>query len=218
MFDRAKIVDENFLLLIQNGNLPSSQHKLNLSDTSFSPDDLVSVFESQVISRHMDLKARELKNEGKCFYTIGSSGHEGNAVFGKVFQIQDMAFLHYRSAPFFIERSKKINGTTPIYDLALSFMASSDDPISGGRHKVIGSKKLNIVSQSSPTGTQYLQAVGAAFACQREKKKSIVYVSSGERTTSQGDFHEALNWASREKAPVIFHIQDNKYAISVPID
>ena len=95
MFDRAKIVDENFLLLIQNGNLPSSKNKLNLSDTNFSTDDLVSVFESQVISRHMDLKARALKNEGKCFYTIGSSGHEGNAVFGKVFQIQDMAFLHY---------------------------------------------------------------------------------------------------------------------------
>ena len=149
MFDRAKIVDENFLLLIQNRNLPSSKYKLNLSDTNFSSEDLVSVFESQVISRHMDLKARALKNEGKCFYTIGSSGHEGNAVFGKVFQIQDMAFLHYRSAPLFIERSKKINGTTPIYDLALSFMASSDDPISGGRHKVIGSKELNIPPQTS---------------------------------------------------------------------
>ena len=80
-----------------------------------------------------------------------------------------------------------------------------------------GSKKLNIVSQSSPTGTQYLQAVGASFACQREKNKAIVYVSSGEGTTSPGDFHESLNWASREKAPV-FHIQNNKYAISVPIE
>ncbi|MBT7524082.1 MAG: MFS transporter, partial [Candidatus Marinimicrobia bacterium] len=98
MFDRAKIVDENFLLLIKNGNLPSSKSELNLSDTNFSSEDLISVFESQVISRHMDLKARNLKNEGKCFYTIGCSGHEGNAVFGKVFQIKDMAFLHYRSA------------------------------------------------------------------------------------------------------------------------
>ncbi|GIS57270.1 MAG: hypothetical protein CM1200mP1_12080 [Candidatus Neomarinimicrobiota bacterium] len=85
-----------------------------------------------------------MKDEGKCFYTIGSSGHEGNAVFGSVFPYTDTAFLHYRSAPFFLERSKQIDATTPLYDMALSFMASSDDPISGGRHKVIGSKLLNI--------------------------------------------------------------------------
>ena len=72
---------------------------------------------------------------------------------------------------------------------------------------------LNIVSQSSPTGTQYLQAVGAAFVLKRKKNTSLVYVSSGEGTTSQGDFHEALNWASREKSPVIFHIENNKYEV-----
>ena len=81
-----------------------------------------------------------------------------------------------------------------------------------------GHKELNIVSQSSPTGTQYLQATGAAFALQRDNNKGVVYVSSGEGTTSQGDFHEALNWASRVKAPVIFHIENNGYAISVPIE
>ena len=73
----------------------------------------------------MDLKARSLKEEGKCFYTIGSSGHEGNAVFGHVFPYSDMAFLHYRSGAFFIERSKQVFGSTPIYDLALSFVVSS---------------------------------------------------------------------------------------------
>ena len=80
-----------------------------------------------------------------------------------------------------------------------------------------GNKPLNIVSQSSPTGTQYLQAVGTAFAMQRYQNGNVVYVSSGDGTTSQGDFHEALNWASREKAPVIFHIENNHYAISVPL-
>jgi 2-oxoisovalerate dehydrogenase E1 component len=70
------------------------------------------------------------------------------------------------------------------------------------------------VSQSSPTGTQFLQAVGCAMARKMEKTKDVVYVSSGEGTTSQGDFHEALNWASNAKAPVIFHVQDNDYAIS----
>ena len=77
-----------------------------------------------------------------------------------------------------------------------------------------GQKDLRIVTQSSPTGTQFLQAVGCAMARKKEKTKEVVYVSSGEGTTSQGDFHEALNWASNAKAPVIFHIQDNEYAIS----
>ncbi len=77
-----------------------------------------------------------------------------------------------------------------------------------------GHKKLRIVSQSSPTGTQFLQAVGCGLTCAMEKGKNITYVSAGEGTTSQGDFHEALNWASNAKAPVIFHIQDNEYAIS----
>ena len=81
-----------------------------------------------------------------------------------------------------------------------------------------GNKELNIVSQSSCTGTQYLQAVGTGFALQRDGNKGVCYVSSGEGTTSEGDFHEALNWASKDKAPVIFHIQDNGYAISVPIE
>ena len=231
MFDRAKIVDENFLLLIQNGNLPSSKNKLNLSDTNFSTEDLVSVFESQVISRHIDLKARALKNEGKCFYTIGSSGHEGNAVFGKVFQIQDIAFLHYRSAPLFIERSKKQNGTTPIYDLALSFMASSDDPISGGRHKVIGSKELNIPPQTSTIASHLPKAVGTAFSIDHAKgldiserclnDESIVICSFGDASANHATALSAFNTASLitnqgGHVPIVFICEDNGLGISVP--
>ena len=105
-------------------------------------------------------------------------------------------------------------------EILLSFLAKDSDPNSGGRQmpQHFGHKKLNIVSQSSPTGTQYLQATGAAFALNKNNEHGIVYVSSGEGTTSQGDFHEALNWSSRVKAPVIFHIENNGYAISVPID
>jgi Pyruvate/2-oxoglutarate dehydrogenase complex, dehydrogenase (E1) component, eukaryotic type, alpha subunit len=80
-----------------------------------------------------------------------------------------------------------------------------------------GHRELRIVSQSSPTGTQFLQAVGCAMSRRWEKNNEIVYVSSGEGSTSEGEFHEALNWASREKLPIIFHIQDNEYAISVHI-
>jgi 2-oxoisovalerate dehydrogenase E1 component len=98
----------------------------------------------------------------------------------------------------------------------LGFLARESDPNSGGRQmpQHYSDRQLRIVSQSSPTGTQYLQAVGCALARRMEKTKDVVYVSSGEGTTSQGDFHEALNWASNAKAPVIFHIQDNEYAIS----
>ena len=106
-----------------------------------------------------------------------------------------------------------------VEELFLAFLAKKNDPSSAGRQMPMhyGHSDLNIVSQSSPTGTQYLQAVGTAFAMQRYQNGNVVYVSSGDGTTSQGDFHEALNWASREKAPVIFHIENNHYAISVPL-
>ena len=104
-------------------------------------------------------------------------------------------------------------------NMSLSFLAKDSDPNSGGRQmpQHYGHKDLRIVSQSSPTGTQFLQAVGSAMSIKWENKKDIVYVSSGEGSTSEGEFHEALNWASREKLPVIFHIQDNEYAISVHV-
>ena len=173
LFNRAEVVDQNFTKFVKNNNFPPPQTNLHLSQTNIRPTELISIFESQVLSRHIDLKARLLKDEGKCFYTIGSSGHEGNAVFGKVFPTTDMAFLHYRSGPFFIERSKQVAGTTPIYDLALSFMASSEDPISGGRHKVIGSERLNIPPQTSTIASHLPKAVGTAFSIDRAKDLDI---------------------------------------------
>ena len=118
LFNRAEVIDSNFTRFVKEGNLPQSKSRLFLSQTNIRSSELISIFESQVLSRHIDLKARLLKDKGKCFYTIGSSGHEGNAVFGKVFPYTDMAFLHYRSGPFFIERSKQVPGTTPIYAMA----------------------------------------------------------------------------------------------------
>ena len=101
IFNRAEIIDNNFLKNIESNNLPLPKSNVPFSSLEVSSSTIVSLFESQVISRHTDLKARILKDKGKCFYTIGSSGHEGNAVFGKFFPFTDMAFLHYRSAPFF---------------------------------------------------------------------------------------------------------------------
>ena len=168
---------------------------------------------------------------GSGFYTIGCSGHEGNAVFGKVFQIKDMAFLHYRSAPLFIERSKKLNGTSPIYDLGLSFMASLDDPISGGRHKVIGSKELNIPPQTSTIASHLPKAVGTAFSIDHAKgldisercllDESIVICSFGDASSNHATALSAFNTASLISnqgghVPIVFICEDNGLGISVP--
>ena len=85
LFNRAEVIDENFISFLNVEKFPQAQTNLKLNQTNIRSSDLISIFESQIMSRHIDLKARLLKDEGKCFYTIGSSGHEGNAVFGSVF-------------------------------------------------------------------------------------------------------------------------------------
>ena len=233
LFNRDEIIDQNFTKCVNDGNLPKARTNLLLSQTNIRSSVLISIFESQVFSRHMDLKARLLKNEGKCFYTIGSSGHEGNAVFGQVFPYTDMAFLHYRSGPFFIERSKQIPEATPIYDMALSFMASSEDPISGGRHKVIGSKPLNIPPQTSTIASHLPKAVGTAFSIDRAKSleiperelksDSIVICSFGDASVNHATALSAFNTArwithAGDHVPIVFICEDNGTGISVPTD
>ena len=224
LFNRAEVVDKNFTSRIKEGKLPDSTTHLSNKNQSISDLDLISIFESQVASRHMDLKARLLKDIGKCYYTIGSSGHEGNAVFGYVFPFTDMAFLHYRDMPFFLQRSKQVSGMTPFYDAALSFMASSEDPISGGRHKVIGSKTLNIPPQTSTIASHLPKAVGTAFSIDRAKDlnlkerllkpKSIVLCSFGDASVNHATALSAFNTAAwinnlGGHVPIIFLCEDN---------
>ena len=233
IFNRAEVIDQNFTRWVVSGEFPQSKTTLSLSRSNIKKTDLVSIFESQVLNRHMDIKARLLKDEGKCFYTIGSSGHEGNAVFGHVFPFNDIAFLHYRSGPFFLERSKQISNSTPIYDMALSFMASSEDPISGGRHKVIGSEVLNIPPQTSTIASHLPKAVGTAFSIDRAKdldigerklnKDSIVLCSFGDASVNHATALSAFNtarWISTQggHVPIIFICEDNGTGISVPTD
>jgi len=233
MFNRAEVVDSNFLSFVNKERFPDSKSPIQYSDSKVNPNDLLSIFETQVLSRHMDLKARLLKDSGKCFYTIGSSGHEGNAVFGKVFSKDDIAFLHYRSTPFFIQRSLKLPGSTPIYDTALSFVASSEDPISGGRHKVIGSKMLNIPPQTSTIASHLPKAVGTAVSIDRAKDLSIkerslkdgsiVICSFGDASTNHASAISAFNTASLihhngGHVPIVFICEDNGMGISVPTE
>ena len=176
---------------------------------------LLEIYKLMYLSRKLDDKQLIMLKQGKGFFHIGASGHEAVEIAAAKSMNPgfDYAYPYYRDQAFCLGYGMTSK------EILLSFMAKEEDPNSGGRQmpQHYGHKELKIVSQSSPTGTQYLQAVGAGFALQRDGSDAVVYVSSGEGTTSQGDYHEALNWASREKAPVIFHVENNGFAISVPL-
>ena len=230
MYNRAEVVDQNFIRFVREGHFPPPRTHLKLQDTSLRPEELIDLFESQVISRHLDLRARILKQDNQCFYTIGSSGHEGNVVFGKVFRKTDMAFLHYRSGALMVQRSKQLPGSTPIYDLMLSFVASTDDPIAGGRHKVFGSLPLLVPPQTSTIASHLPTSVGAALSVGRCKDlgvpsvmppDSVVICSFGDASANHASALSAFNtasWAAYQNInmPIVFICEDNRVGISVP--
>ncbi|HPM60567.1 MAG TPA: dehydrogenase E1 component subunit alpha/beta [bacterium] len=181
---------------------------------SFPKPDLLKSYRLMLTSRTLDEKMLILLRQGKSFFHIGAAGHEAAQIGAGLALIPgvDWAFPYYRDLAFMLSW-----GTTPL-EILLNFLAKADDPSSAGRQmpQHYGHKAHRIVSQSSPTGTQFLQAVGVAMGAHKSGAREVVYVSSGEGTTSQGDFYEAINWATRDRLPVLFFIQDNAYAISVP--
>ncbi|PMR79764.1 MFS transporter [Halomonas urumqiensis] len=182
------------------------------------------------MSRHLDLHARRLQARGEAFYTIGSAGHEGSAAVARALRTSDPAFLHYRDAAFFIERSRQMPGQTPLWDLLLSFTASADDPISGGRHKVLGSRDLNIPPQTSTIASHLPKAMGAAHALGLWRRlggqgewptDSVVLCSFGDasfnHSTAQGALN-AVGWSAYQGAPMplVMLCEDNGIGISTP--
>jgi 2-oxoisovalerate dehydrogenase E1 component len=182
----------------------------------FSKDQLLKVYRTMLLSRSLDDKMLIMLRQGKSFFHIGAAGHEAAQVAGALAlkAASDWAYPYYRDQAFVLAW-----GVTPT-EILLNFLARGEDPSSGGRQmpQHFGHQKLRIVTQSSPTGSQYLQAVGTAMGCRKLGTNEVVYVSSGEGATSQGDFYEAINWATRDCLPVIFLVEDNQYAISVPSD
>ena len=187
------------------------------------------LFESQLISRHLDLMARVLRVQNKVFYTIGSSGHEGNAMVARATRHTDPAFLHYRSGGFMAERFRKLPGMDPIMDSALSFAASAEDPASGGRHKVWGSKPLWVLPQTSTIASHLPKALGTAVAIEAGKRlgvglpipdDSIAICSFGDASANHATAQTAFNaasWTAYQKlpAPVLYVCEDNGIGISV---
>ena len=195
----------------RNGSSETS--KVNLNGLSKSV--LLNSLKNMLTARTIDNKAMNLLRQGKTFFHIAGAGHEAvQTVTGMMLDPEkDWLFPYYRDIALVLSV-----GFTP-KDFFLQCFAKGDDPSGGGRQLSChwGSSKINLPAQSSPTGTQFLNAVGCALSIRKRKAEGIAYVSSGEGTTSQGEFHEAVNWASREKLPVLFVIENNKYAISVPV-
>lgn len=181
---------------------------------SLGKADILKGYRLMATSRLLDEKMLILLRQGKSYFHIGAGGHEAAQVGAGLALVpgSDWAFPYYRDLAFALSW-----GCTP-REMMLMFLAKASDPSSAGRQmpQHYGDPRLRIVSQSSPTGTQFLQAVGVAMGAKKLAVPEVVYVSSGEGATSQGDFYEAINWATRDKLPVIFFIQDNAFAISVP--
>ncbi len=178
-------------------------------------EEVLRAYRTMLTARRIDEKHLILLKQGKSFFHIGGSGHEAaqTAAASVLRPGIDWSFPYYRDLAFSLHL-----GMTP-EEMFLAALHRAEDPSTGARQMPghFGKRELRIVSQSSPTGTQYLQAVGVALGIRREGLDEVVYVSSGEGATSEGEFFEAVNWAAREHLPVIFLVQDNKFAISVPV-
>ena len=223
--DRARIVHENFLGRVTSGDLPEGKDPSGPLDKATA----VSLYRSGCLTRALDRTSRAMQARGEGFYTIGSSGHEGMAAVAAALRPTDMAFLHYRDAAFQIQRAEQVPGQTISWDMLLSFACSVDDPISGGRHKVLGSKALNIPPQTSTIASHLPKAVGAAYSIGLARRHppehrvlqddGLVMCSFGDASLNHSTAQGAINssaWTSYQNIPLplLWVCEDNGIGIS----
>lgn len=197
--------------------------------SSLSARAAVELLEDQLASRALDVEARELKKSNRSFYTIGSAGHENNVVLGSLLRATDPCLLHYRSGALMLARSRKLPGGTPVFDTLLSLVASAEDPASGGRHKVWGSRALWVPPQTSTIASHLPKAVGLAISFARAKRlgieielptDSVVACTFGDASANHCTALAGFNfarYATRQGSPcpVLFVCEDNGIGISV---
>ena len=190
----------------------------------------IELFEDQVTSRAIDVAGRELKKTDRSFYTISSAGHENNVVLGATLRVTDPAFLHYRSGALMMARARQLPGMTPAFDALLGIVASSDEPIAQGRHKVWGSRPLWVPPQTSTIASHLPKAMGLAFSLARARRlgvddglpaDAIVLCSFGDASANHATALAAINTARYAARiglpmPILFVCEDNGTGISVP--
>ena len=229
---RAEAVDERFVEMVRSFERRELRRSLSEPVTPgglLTGRKALELFESQASSRQLDLASRWMKTLGASYYTIGSSGHEGNVVVADALRHTDPAFLHYRSGAFFVQRARQLPGETPLLDVLLGLTASADEPIAGGRHKVFGSLSLNVPPQTSTIASHLPKAVGTAFAVERgdylgldgsAPTDSVVVCTFGDASSNHSTATGAINaacWASWQHLPLplLFVCEDNGLGISV---
>ena len=229
---RVEIVQENlhnYLATAQSAAARLVADALLTANTTLTTQQALELFTDQVTSRLLDVAARELRKTNQSFYTISSAGHEQNAVLGALLRLDDPCFLHYRSGGLMTARARKLPGASAILDTVLSFCASSDDPISQGRHKVWGSKPLWVPPQTSTIASHLPKASGLAFALRHARKlavakdladDSIVCCSFGDASANHATALSGINAARYTvrrggAAPILFVCEDNGIGISV---
>jgi len=163
---------------------------------------------------YIEERMKTFARQGKCSFVASCRGPEVTqaGLASLLTPGHDWFFTYYRS------KGTAVGVGLPLADIFMGMLGREGDPNSGGRNmpEHFSSRELNLVSQTACTASQYLPAVGAAKAIKADGRNAVVYVESGEGATSEGEFFEALNWAARESLPVLFVVQNNGYAISVP--
>jgi 2-oxoisovalerate dehydrogenase E1 component len=197
--------------------------------SALTVDARLALFDAQLGSRHLDLAARWLRSLGKGYYTIGSSGHEGNAAVAAALRHTDPALLHYRSGGFFLARAQQVGGSDAVRDVLLGLVGAAAEPIAGGRHKVFGRHDLNVIPQTSTIASHLPRALGVAFSVGRAKKlgvpcpwpaDAVTVCSFGDASANHSTAVGAIN-ASLHAAyqglpmPLLFVCEDNGIGISV---
>lgn len=181
-----------------------------------SENQLIEAYKYMLTSRLTDDRVETMIKQGKAGFLISGSGHEAIQVALAMAMRpgKDWFYSYYR------DQALSIALGITVENIFQSTMGKATDPFTGGRQMPshFSSKQLRMPTPSSCTGSQYLQAVGTAMSCIFRNTDEVVYVAGGEGSTAEGEFYEAVNWASREKLPVIFCIQNNKFAISVPVE
>jgi 2-oxoisovalerate dehydrogenase E1 component len=188
------------------------------------------LFDAQLESRHTDAAARWMQQQGRGYYTIGSSGHEGNAALALALRPTDPALLHYRSGAFYCARARQVGGVDAVRDMLLGVAAGADEPIAGGRHKVYGRRELAVIPQTSTIASHLPRAVGVAWSIARAKRlgtecawpdDAVVCCSFGDASVNHSTAAGAINSACHAAyqglpMPVLFVCEDNGLGISVP--